>query len=622
MVSEPGSSQTPDNITNSFNEQLKSLFAQSPGPSAILVGREGVFEIFNTVFVKVLGYRDLQNKSINEAWPEFQRYWNDVSARVFERGNIVYHYSYAAEADWNDDGNINIAYFDFVFSPHRDAAGVINGVVVTGLDVTNRVVTLTRLAQQELILKNVTEAAATALWTIDVNGDITYVSQAWVRWTGKPFEVHLGRGWLNSVVEDDREHVFHRFALSFAAKKQYNIDFRIITADGKLQWIATTGKPRYSGEGYFEGYVGSCMDITERKETERHLQESEERFRKIADSAPVFIWMADTSGKTVFFNKSWLDFTGKTFEESVNTTETEELHPDDSGKVYSIYNDAFTRREPYYLEFRLRRHDDIYRFIGMKSVPHYSPDGEFEGYIGSGMDITETKEHEQIKNEFIGMASHELKTPITSIKAYVQLLLNIYKNEDDDEFLKKSLTTVNKQINKLTRLITDLLDVSKIESGRLSLNSEAFVLNDLLKECIDEVQYTAQKHDIVFEQEAEYAVYADRDRIAQVVTNLLTNAIKYSPETDRIDVMIRKIEGQVRVTVHDYGIGISKEEQDKVFNRFYRVEGRNEQTFSGFGIGLFVASEIIRRHNGRIWVDSEKGKESFFSFELPSVDHS
>ncbi|OKS87619.1 PAS domain S-box protein [Mucilaginibacter polytrichastri] len=622
MVSETGNGHSPDTISNNFDAQLKSLFAQSPGPSAVLMGREGVFAILNPVFIKVLGYPNVQGKSISEAWPGFQRYWNDVSARVFERGHTVYHYSYAAEADWHDDGNGNVAYFDFVFSPHRDAAGVINGIIITGLDVTNRVITLTRLAQHELVLKSVTEAAATALWMIDVHGDITYVSDAWVRWTGKPFEMHLGRGWLNSVEEEDREHVFHRFALYFAAKKVYNIDFRIIRADGNLQWIAAIGKPRYSAEGEFEGYIGSCMDITERKETERHLKESEERFRRIADSAPVFIWMADTTGKTVFFNRSWLEFTGKSFDESINKMQTDELHPDDQENVYNIYHAAFTKKEPYYLEFRLKRYDDIYRFIGMRSVPYYSPDGEFEGYIGSGMDITETKEHEQIKNEFIGMASHELKTPITSIKAYVQLLLSIYKNDDDDEFLKKSLTTINKQINKLTRLITDLLDVSKIESGRLSLNNEVFVLNDLLRECIDEVQYTAQKHDIVFEQEADFAIDADRDRIAQVITNLLTNAIKYSPETDRIDVMIRNIDNQVRVTVHDYGIGISKEEQDKVFNRFYRVEGRNEQTFSGFGIGLFVASEIIHRHNGRIWVDSEKGKGSFFSFELPLVANS
>jgi len=610
----------PDKQSNSQHMQLQNLFAQNPAPLAILKGREGIFEIFNQAFVKVLGRFDIQDKPINEVWPVFQRYWNDVSARVLERGEVVYHYSYAAEADWYNKGNNYTAYFDFVFSPHRDDKGVTNGVLVTGLDVTNRVVTLTRLAQQELVLKSVTEAAATALWMIDVNGDITYVSQAWVRWTGKPAEAHFGRGWLNSVVEDDHEHVFHRFALYFKAKKVYNIDFRIIRADGKLQWIAATGKPRYSSDGNFEGYVGSCMDITERKETERHLKESEERFRKIADSAPVFIWMADTSGKTIFYNKSWLDFTGKSFEHSVNVAETEEFHPEDAARVREIHTAAFERREPYYLEFRLKRYDDVYRYIGMKSVPHYSPDGEFEGYIGSGMDITETKEHEQIKNEFIGMASHELKTPITSMKAYVQLLLNIYKNEDDDEFLKKSLTTVNKQINKLTRLITDLLDVSKIESGRLSLNSEVFVMNELLRECIDEVQYTAQRHDIVLEEQAMLSVYADRDRIAQVITNLLTNAIKYSPETDRIDVLIRSIDGHVRVTVHDYGIGIGKDEQDKIFNRFYRVEGRNEQTFSGFGIGLFVASEIIRRHNGRIWVDSEKGKGSFFSFELPVVD--
>jgi PAS domain S-box-containing protein len=605
--------------SSQFNGQLFHLLMEAPGPIALLRGRNGVCDLYNPHFQKLWGGANQSHQTMRQAWPhqEGSGVFEMVEG-VFDTGRPYHQYSYVSIADWNDDGKAEQRYFDLVYSPYRNEVGEMVGVVIMGLDVTAKTNSHRQLAEQQLLFKDITDAAGTALWTVDIKGNIIFVNQTWLDWTGKPYKAHLGRGWIDFVVPEDRESVISSFIRDINHKSQFHVDFRVLRKDKRLQWVAATGKPRYNINGEFTGYVGSCMDITARTKTEQLLRDSEERFRTIADSAPVLIWMTGTDKQITFVNKSWTEFAGiKQLVGNIGHLHDDLLHPDDQAMVVNSYIQAFDAHQEFYLEYRMRNRNDKYRWIGMKGIPRISTDGTFEGYIGSGMDITEMKEHEQIKNDFIGMASHELKTPITSIKAYVQLLLTIYSKKTDDEFLLRSLSTVNKQINKLTRLITDLLDVSKMESGRLSLNSFEFDLNDLIKETVDEVQHTSTQHDILYTSAGSLTVYADRDRIAQVITNFLTNGIKYSPDSDRVDVVVSANDRVVTVAVRDYGIGINPEEQAKVFNRFYRVEGRNEQTFSGFGIGLYVAAEIVRRHGGNVWVESEKGNGSVFYFTLP-----
>ncbi|MFD1255280.1 PAS domain S-box protein [Mucilaginibacter terrae] len=601
------------------DNQLKRLFMQAQSLIAILRWREGVCELINPLFKNLWGPREVLNKPMRVAWPELGNGFYEKVEQVYDTNQAVQCFEYAVVTNPDSEKEAAESFFDFLFSPYCNQQGDIDGVMIIGFNVTAKVTARRELAEHHLLFKDITDAASTALWTVDTKGNITFVNHTWIDWTGQPYETHLGRGWIEYVVTEDRDRVISSYIRDVNRKRQYEVDFRVLRSDGLTQWVAATGKPRYLPNGDFAGYVGSCMDITERKKSEQLLKDSEERFRNIADSAPVLIWMTGVDKHTTFLNKSWMQFANVSqLLSGTGYLQCDLVHEHDQEDVLDRYLCAFDNRQEFYLEYRMKTYDGYYRWIGMKGVPRISADGVFEGYIGSGMDITEMKEHEQVKNDFIGMASHELKTPITSIKAYIQLLLTIYKNKTEDEFLTKSLTTVNKQINKLTRLITDLLDVSKMESGRLSLNSEPFLLNDLLKETIEEVQHTATQHDIVYIPSAQhYTIYADRDRIGQVITNFLTNAIKYSPESDRVDVMVSTTDNEVKVTVQDYGIGINPEEQPKIFNRFYRVEGRNEQTFSGFGIGLYVAAEIVRRHNGNVWVESEKDKGSAFYFTLP-----
>ena len=600
--------------------QLKSLFMQAQSLIAILRLREGICELINPLFKSMWPERQALNKPMREVWPELGQTFFEKVEYVYDTCQSTRIYDHSVKVT-SASGDSNTVYFDFVFSPYCAAHGGNDAVMVMGFDVTGRVQARSQLVDQQLLFKDITDAAGTALWTVDQRGNITFVNQTWIDWTSQPYESHLGRGWIDFVVPDDRDRVINNFIRSVNSKTPFETDFRMLRKDGRMQWIAVTGKTRYLVNGEFAGYVGSCMDITERKKSEQMLIDSEERFRHIADSAPVLIWMTGVDKRTTFLNQSWMQFANVVqLLSDTGYLQSNLVHEQDRDTVINLYNRAFDNHESFYIEYRMKReYDGHYRWIGMKGVPRIDADGTFAGYIGSGMDITEMKEHEQIKNDFIGMASHELKTPITSIKAYIQLLLTIYNKREHDEFLLKSLGTVDKQINRLTRLITDLLDVSKMESGRLSLNSEEFVLHDLIKETIDEVQHTASHHDIVYNPLPNISIYADRDRIAQVITNFLTNAIKYSPERDRVDVNVSLGDNEVIIGIQDYGIGILPEEQSKIFNRFYRVEGRNEQTFSGFGIGLYVAAEIIKRHNGSVWVVSEKDKGAAFYFSLPLV---
>jgi signal transduction histidine kinase len=237
-------------------------------------------------------------------------------------------------------------------------------------------------------------------------------------------------------------------------------------------------------------------------------------------------------------------------------------------------------------------------------------------------ELRKLSESDVQKNNFIAMASHELKTPITSIKGYVQLLLNAFEKDNEKQLpsllVRSSLISVDKQITRLTRLISELLDLTKIETGTLELKKEKFSLNELAIETVEDILYTNTRHQINLYHDFQSYVFADKDRIGQVMINFLTNAIKYSPDSNKIDVSIhRTTNGRVAFTVKDYGIGIDKEEQEKIFERFYRAKGKEEQTYPGFGIGLFIAKEFVEKHGGQVSVESYKGNGSMFTFTLP-----
>jgi signal transduction histidine kinase len=205
---------------------------------------------------------------------------------------------------------------------------------------------------------------------------------------------------------------------------------------------------------------------------------------------------------------------------------------------------------------------------------------------------------------------------VTSVKGYVQLLLSKYK-DSDDPFLLKALETVDKQILVLTALISDLLNLSKMKRGGLQLAISEFELIAVVEEIVERIQIVNPSHTIEITKCDNLKISGDRERLGQVVTNFLTNAVKYAPQSKKIQVTCSCDANTITVSVRDYGIGIKEENQQKIFKRFYREEGRDENTFPGFGIGLYIAADIIKKHMGEIGVNSIKGEGATFYFTLP-----
>jgi len=226
------------------------------------------------------------------------------------------------------------------------------------------------------------------------------------------------------------------------------------------------------------------------------------------------------------------------------------------------------------------------------------------------------RESEARKDEFISMASHELKTPLTSLKGFTNLLQRRLAKQGDKQALH-FLARMEEQLDKLTKLVSDLLDVTKMQTGKLEFREERFFLNELVRETLENLQGTTETHHLQLEEVTDVQVPGDKDRLGQVLINLLTNAIKYSPEADTVIVRVSADEHNAIVSVQDFGIGIAETHQEKIFERFYQVNDDTEKTFRGLGIGLYISSQIVRGHHGRLWVESAKGAGATFYVTLP-----
>lgn len=242
--------------------------------------------------------------------------------------------------------------------------------------------------------------------------------------------------------------------------------------------------------------------------------------------------------------------------------------------------------------------------------------GKVIGVSKIARDITEQKRDEERKNDFIGMASHELKTPLTSLTALVQVMQLKYKDHSDP-FLLQALGKASQQAKKMSNLINGFLNVSRLESGKLEISKMGFDLAALIGEQLEEMRLTVSTHQFHFEADAELTVNADRDKIGSVISNLLSNAVKYSPKGKNVIIRAEKQADVIQVSVQDEGMGIRKQDLPHIFDRYYRVGTEHTKHIAGFGVGLYICAEIIQHHDGRIWADSEKGVGSTFQFTLP-----
>jgi signal transduction histidine kinase len=230
-------------------------------------------------------------------------------------------------------------------------------------------------------------------------------------------------------------------------------------------------------------------------------------------------------------------------------------------------------------------------------------------------DITDRREIERRKDDFLSIASHELKTPLTTVKGYVQMMNRFMPENSSDKF-KSIVDKTSMYIDRLNNLITELLDVSRIQTGNIELHKEPFDFDKMVYETVEGMQAAHKEHSIVVKGKATNRYVGDESHLIQVMNNLLSNAIKYSPNSREVLVYLSLVSNYLKVSVIDQGMGISIEDQKRIFERFYRV-GDIQQHFPGMGIGLYICDQIIKNHDGTLWVESEKGRGSTFSFTLP-----
>ena len=343
---------------------------------------------------------------------------------------------------------------------------------------------------------------------------------------------------------------------------------------------------------------------------------SDERFRALIEKSSDAIALVTPKGKVTYASPATKGLMGYTSEEFKELTNPFELAPPDDRKFVTKLFEKLLK-EPGSTEHAVYRvlHKNGKHIWIESAMTNLLNDPNVKAVVINYRDITERKLLETQKNDFISIATHELKTPVTSIKAYAQVLQSRFQKEGNTKAVEM-LSKMDAQLKKLTGLIGDLLDVTRVDGGKLQFHEGFFDFNELATEIIEEMKLTTTKHPITKKLAETKIVAGDRDRIGQVITNLLSNAIKYSPHDEKIIVTTSADKKEITLRVQDFGIGIAKEQLDKVFERFFRV-GDAEDTYAGLGLGLFISSEIIKRHGGRIWVESSGKKGSTFCFTLP-----
>jgi two-component system CheB/CheR fusion protein len=398
-------------------------------------------------------------------------------------------------------------------------------------------------------------------------------------------------------------------------EKLQTIEKEIKAADNKVFLLRIL--PYRTEDDRINGVVITFFNITAHKRSEASLRESEERFRVIVSQTAAGIVQTNLHAKFTLANKKFCDIAGYSESELLQKTMKDIVHPDD----YKVSSDFFERlREQgiaFDLEKRLVRKDKVIRWVNVSVSAIRNQAGAPVSAVAVFQDITERKALELQKDEFIGIASHELKTPITSVKAYAEVLLEKFANQKDNKSLDL-MAKMNLQIDRLTLLIRDLLDTTRIGEGTLLLNFEKFNINNLIEERVEELQRLTEKHKIVVKKGRVRQIEADKERIAQVLTNLISNSIKYSPAGGKITVTTQLENNGVKVTVSDNGIGIDEKFKAKIFERFFRINNPTMKTFPGMGLGLYISSAIIKRHQGTMSVKSKAGKGSVFAFTLPA----
>ena len=467
------------------------------------------------------------------------------------------------------------------------------------------------------LFRTLIEKSTDAIQLVNADGKILYTSESIKNVLGYTPDELEGLGIAPFMHPEDIDYFMNNFQdLITKPGGQIVLNYRVKHKDGSWAWLETVGVNHLNTPN-INALVGNFRNITDRKNAEEKLKDNEARLNLALEAGEIGVWDWDVVSNKI----KWTDKVYEIHEVERNSFDGEfvnyvtRIYPEDKKRFEEAVQSALQNKKTYNIEFRIVTSKGNTKWVSTSATVLFENDKPVR-MLGATIDITNRKELERQKDEFLAIASHELKTPVTSLKAYGQVLQMLFEQKGDTASATAMLK-MDTQINKLTSLISDLLDVTKIQSGKLVMQEEVYDFNDLLNDIIEELQLTTRNHEIVKKLDASKKVYGDKERIGQVITNLITNAIKYSPTSNQIIISSEARDKSVLCSVQDFGVGIAKEKQDKVFEQFFRVSGEKENTFPGLGLGLYVSSEIIKRQNGKIWLESTEGNGSTFFFTIP-----
>jgi PAS domain S-box-containing protein len=393
---------------------------------------------------------------------------------------------------------------------------------------------------------------------------------------------------------------------------RYELSFRILRFDnGETRWIKSHGTVYFEQEQAIR-FIGTVLDITDIKEAE----EQSAKLAAIIQSSDDAIISKTPDSIITSWNAAAERIFGYPAEEMIGES------------IYKLIPEDRLEEEPQILA-RLRSGERVEHFetirqtkdgrlidVSLTISPLKDPQGNIIGLSKIARDITEKKLDETRKSDFIGMVSHELKTPLTSLGAIIQVANTKLKN-NEDAFLSGAMQKADRQVKRMSAMINGFLNISRLESGKIHIDKQDLDMEALIADTIEEANLTTSTHLIHFVRSAPVPVNADRDKIGSVISNFISNAVKYSPKGKHIEVSCNTKSNEVIVSVKDEGMGIKPDDLAKIFDRYYRVETNHTRHIAGFGIGLYLSSEIIERHGGRVWAESESGVGSTFYFSLP-----
>ncbi|HYO59910.1 sensor histidine kinase [Archangium sp.] len=363
--------------------------------------------------------------------------------------------------------------------------------------------------------------------------------------------------------------------------------------------------------------------LLRRREREALERESAYRYRLLGDAMPLCVFAASPDGRLRYGNRAWTELSGLPAEAVDDLWRSEVVHPEERERVHAAWCQSVGTGQPFEVQFRLRCHGDKgYRWHLGRAVPERNERGGITGWIVTATDIDNQKRAEEelarasaAKDAFLAAASHELRTPLAAAKMQVQLAQRKFGAELKDG-PRRALEGLDRQVDRMTKLVSDLLDVSRLLTGRLSLEVERFDLVPLLRATCERLQALSSEHRLKLEAPETLLMRGDPGRIEQVVTNLVSNAIRYSPQGGLVELRVWVEGGNVSLQVHDQGIGIPAEKLPLIFERFGQAHGAR---YGGLGLGLTISQGIIEQHGGRIWAESRgvEGGGSTFHVRMP-----